>query len=114
MNKGGLGMSDTISVTLTSGKKLEFHKGVTLYEIAETVKDDYEFPIMLAKIGDALKELLYTPTQDIVNLEFIDLSKKDGMRVYQRSATFLLIVAAKRVLPECEILVNHHIAGGYF
>ncbi|MDF2612594.1 MAG: nucleoside kinase [Clostridia bacterium] len=107
-------MSEQINVVLKNGKKLHFNKGIKLFEIAEYVKQDYRFPIMLAKIGSSFKELCTALNEDVENLEFMDLSHKDGMRVYQRSATFLLIAAAKRVFPGCNILVNHHITGGYF
>ncbi len=107
-------MNDQIKVTLKNGKELRVNKGITLYEVAELVKEDYQFPIMLAKIGNSFKELCMTLDHSTEGLEFFDLSQKDGIRVYQRSATFLLIAAAKRVLPAGNIIVNHHIAGGYF
>ncbi len=107
-------MKQTIKVTLKNGKHLSYEKPVTLYQVAEAVKDDYAYPIMLAKTPTGFKELCQVVKEDLHDLEFIDLSQKDGMRVYQRSATFLLIVAAKRLKPDCNIYVNHHITGGYF
>ncbi|OOB80214.1 MAG: phosphoglycerate transporter [Epulopiscium sp. Nuni2H_MBin003] len=41
------------------------------------------------------------------------LSDKDGMKIYQRSASFLLIVAIKLLFNE-DIIINHHISDGYF
>ncbi|WP_069997540.1 nucleoside kinase [Cellulosilyticum sp. I15G10I2] len=107
-------MNKIINVTFKNGKKLQFDSGITLYKIAESIQQEYRFPIMLAKIGNSFKELCSTLNEDTKELEFIDLGQKDGMRVYQRSTTFLLISAAKRVFTGCNILVNHHITGGYF
>ena len=114
LNKGGNHMSDQVKVQLTTGQILEVEKGIKLQEIASRMQKDYPYPIMIAKMENHFKELCACVTQDIQDLEFIHLGQKDGMRVYQRSATFLLIAAAKRVLSDCHILVNHHIAGGFF
>ena len=107
-------MNNLINVILKDGSQLSFQRGSTFYDIAEKVKTTHRFPIMLAKVGNSFKELGAVFNEDLENVEFFDLSHKDGMRVYQRSAIFLLIVAAKRVFPKCNILVNHHITGGYF
>lgn len=107
-------MSKNVKVVLKNGESLFVKKGTSLQEIADQVQNSYPYPIMLAKIDNRFKELASTIEHDMINLEFIHLGEKDGMRVYQRSATFLLIAAAKRLMPACHILVNHHIGGGYF
>lgn len=107
-------MQNTIKVTFKDGYKIQVKKGITLEELAKKVATKYPFQIMLGKVGSNLKELRGTIEEDLDGFEFLDLSQKDGMRVYQRSATFLLIAAAKRLMPDCRILVNHHITGGYF
>lgn len=114
LNKGGNGVNQIVRVQLKTGQILAFNKGTTLQEVANYVQKDYLYPIMLAKIDNQFKELCSSLEYDLKDLEFIDLGAKDGMRVYQRSTTFLLIAAAKRVLQTCHILVNHHIAGGLF
>ena len=73
-----------------------------------------EYPIMLAETENSYKELASPILHDLSAVRFIYLNEKDGMRVYQRSATFLLVAAAKRIFPGRHIIVNHHIAGGYF
>lgn len=107
-------MSINVKVVLKNGETLTVEKGTTLQEVAEKVQGQYPYPIMLAKTDNHFKELCTSIEQDLKGLEFIHLGEKDGMRVYQRSATFLLIAAAKRLLSTCHIVVNHHIAGGYF
>ncbi|MBE6022720.1 MAG: nucleoside kinase [Cellulosilyticum sp.] len=107
-------MGEFIKVQIKNGPTLEVYKGETLQEIAAKVQKDYPYPIMLAKVDNHFKELCAKVEYEISDLEFIHLGEKDGMRVYQRSVTFLLIAAAKRVLKTCHIIVNHHIAGGFF
>lgn len=107
-------MSEWIRVQFKSGEIKEVQKGTTLQNLANEMQKDYPYPIMLAKTDYRFRELRSTIDKEIVDLEWIHLGHKDGMRVYQRSATFLLIAAAKRLLSQCHILVNHHITGGFF
>lgn len=107
-------MSELVCIGMKNGQKLMVDKGTTFQELAQKVQKDTTYPIMLVKTENRFKELSSKIEKDTNDLEFIDLSAKDGMRVYQRSATFLLIAAAKRILKECHIIVNHHITGGFF
>ena len=102
------------TVTLKDGVSIKVDRNTTLQQIADKVQGDYPYTIMLAKTNNNFKELGYKIKSDIIDLEFIDLKSKDGMKVYQRSATLLLVAAAKKVVPNCHIIVNHHISGGCF
>lgn len=105
---------ENISIQFKSGEEIQVPFGTTLYQLAARYQSSYQTPIVAAKYCNGLKEL-YTPLeQPVKGLEFIDLMQKDGMRIYQRTATFLLIAAAKKVFPHTTLLVNHHITGGYF
>ena len=107
-------MEEMVSVSFKDGTKLQVLKGTKLQDVAEKMQGSNLYPIMLGEIDGQYKELCTTLNEDVRGLSWIDLSQKDGMRVYQRSATLLLVAAAKRVCPNCHILVNHHITGGYF
>lgn len=107
-------MLHPVTITFKNGKTLAVECGTTLYDLAQEASIWYSTPIMLAKCGTIFKELYQPITEDLTDLEFLDLTQKDGMRVYQRSAAFLLIVAAKKLFPSTDILINHHITGGYY
>ncbi len=107
-------MSEMVRILFKDGKEIQVEKGTTFEELAEKVKGQGEYPIMLAETENSYKELASPILHDLSAVRFIYLNEKDGMRVYQRSATFLLVAAAKRIFPGRHIIVNHHIAGGYF
>lgn len=107
-------MNNKVTISFKNGKTVSLPKGTDVKDFAEQVADQYPYQIMLGKVGNSLKELRGSIYEDVEDFSFVLLNEKDGMRVYQRSATFLLIAAAKRVIPSCHILVNHHITGGYF
>lgn len=103
-----------VRILFKDGKEIQVERGTTFEELAEKAKGQGEYPIMLAETENSYKELASPILHDLSAVRFIYLNEKDGMRVYQRSATFLLVAAAKRIFPGRHIIVNHHIAGGYF
>jgi len=103
-----------ITVMLPSGEKKKVEKGKRLIDLASEFQDQHKTPIVLARVNNKYRELNNDINEDHSTIEFLDLYTKDGMRVYQRSTTFLMIVAAKNVAPHVKIRINHHINGGYF
>ncbi|MEG0013410.1 MAG: nucleoside kinase [Cellulosilyticaceae bacterium] len=105
-------MTKQVQLKLKNGETLQVEKGTTLYEMTKMLQTP--IPFVVARINNVLKELYTKIEEDITDVEFIDLAQKDGIRVYQRTATFLLVVAAKELFPKVNVIVNHHIGGGYF
>ncbi|NLI90403.1 MAG: nucleoside kinase [Epulopiscium sp.] len=103
-----------IDIILPDGSSKKIKKGEKLINIAKEEQDKHKSPIVLARVNNSFKELFSSVEEDLSHVEFLDLHTKEGMRVYQRSTTFLMIVAAKNVAPNINIRVNHHINGGYF
>ncbi len=103
-----------IDIILPDGRTKTIEKGTRLLDLAQEYQVKYKTPFVLARVNNAFKELNACITDDLSRVEFLDLHTKDGMRVYQRSATFLMIVATKNIAPHISIRVNHHINGGYF
>lgn len=97
---------ENIKVTIL-GETIEVPKGTRIQEIADRYQDRFASPIMIAKIGTVMKELRYCLRQDTI-LELLDMSHADGMRVYQRSVSFLMIVAASKVLGDNHQVVICH------
>ena len=83
-----------VRILFKDGKEIQVEKGTTFEELAEKVKGQGEYPIMLAETENSYKELASPILHDLSAVRFIYLNEKDGMRVYQRSATFLLVAAA--------------------
>ena len=107
-------MSEKVKVQFKDGSILEIQEGMDFEGLYNLVNDKSRYPVMLAQVGNAYKELSQPIMHDIKDVGFVHLDEKDGMRVYQRSVSFLLVAAAKRILPNSKVIINHHIAGGYF
>lgn len=70
--------------------------------------------ILIAAIVDGdLRELTY-PVQRDVSVRPVLLSDSDGMRIYRRSLSFLLVVAAHELFPDRKITIDHALPFGGF
>lgn len=91
------------------GEIVEFEKGTTFQELAKKVQHKFSAPVVLAKQNNRLKELT-SIVRKSDNIEFFDLTNTDGMRVYHRSVSFLMIKAVKDLLgSQTNVVVEHSI-----
>ncbi|HOL18399.1 MAG TPA: nucleoside kinase, partial [Bacillota bacterium] len=76
----------TIEVLLPGGEKVLLAGGRTLLEISEAVRHHYTAPIVAAVVENELYELS-TSLDKPAPVRFLDLTDKEGRRIYQRSLT---------------------------
>ena len=94
-------------------QKANYLHGTTLLEVANNQGIKLKSQILGAYVNNELKGLtyeIYTP----VTIEFIDISNPDGMRLYQRTFTFLLQKALKDLFPQHTLIVQHSVAKGLY
>ncbi|HSD84849.1 MAG TPA: nucleoside kinase, partial [Anaerolineae bacterium] len=106
---------ETAQVQFTNGKgAFEAPIGTILEEYVRAAYPDRWRTIVGAIIDGKLRELT-TPIRSDCKVEPIDVSSRDGMRMYRRSLTFLLIVAAHELFPTATIEIDHSLPyGGYY
>jgi uridine kinase len=106
---------ETAQVRFTNGKgAFEAPLGTILEEYIQAAYPDRWRKIVGAVIDGKLRELT-TPIRSDCSVEAIDVSSRDGMRIYRRSLTFLLIVAARELFPDAIIEIDHSLPyGGYY
>lgn len=104
----------TVQVRLGPDEIWEGPVGTTLEAFLRVARPDEADPAVAALVDGELRELTWPVTRD-VEVRPVLLSDRDGMRVYQRSLTFLLVVAARDLFPEATVTVDHSVAlGGFF
>jgi uridine kinase len=106
---------ETAQVRFTNGKgTFEAPIGTPLEEYVRAAYPDRWRTIVGGVINGKLSELT-TPITADCSVESIDVSSRDGMRIYRRSLTFLLITAARELLPTATIEIEHSLPfGGYY
>jgi len=102
-----------VDVLLPGGKALEVAGGRSLLEIGEEVSRFYPSPIVAALVDNELSELTAVIEKPAV-IQFLDLTAREGARVYQRSLTLLLIHAVYELFPEAAIKVEHSLGKGLY
>ena len=96
------------------GREMQITEGMTFGELAKEFQGEFSSAIMLAKQGNMLKELDYEIKEND-DITFLDLTTKDGMRVYHRGVSFLLVKAARDILGEdARVVVEHSLRGNVY
>jgi len=101
------------NVTVTvEGKEYSILAGTSL----EKIKNDLynrKKSIVAAYVNNEIKELTYQVTENC-KVSFVDLSTADGVRIYERSLTFLLVKAFHDIFPGETIEICHSVSKGLF
>lgn len=106
-------MNKEIGLCIMGDNIQKYAEETTLETLSKQYKHMCNSDIVAAMVNNELSELKEKAV-DNSYIEFIDLTNQDGMRIYQRSMSFLLIYAAREVLGECKVLVEHSIGRSYY
>lgn len=94
-------MGRTISFILED-KKMTCEEGTTLYEISEKYKNEYPYPVIVAKVNGIIQEF-YHEVEEGATVELLMTNDIDGAKVYQRGVSMLLLKAIHDEIPEAEL-----------
>ena len=103
----------SVKIILPEGKIEIVPGGRTLLEINGDFRQLYPSPVVAALVNNKLQELSYV-VPDGAQVEFLDLASKEGMRIYHRSLTFLLIHATYELFPQASVKVEHSLSKGLY
>jgi len=95
------------------GTEKELELNYSLEALAKSVQKEDEPLIVAAKVNNKLRELSYKLEED-AEIEFIDLSYSDGVRIYQRSLSFIFIRAAMELFDGLHVNIAHSLSKGLF
>jgi uridine kinase len=103
-----------VQARLPDGRIFESPPGTTLKSILEAA-DGSETPSVAAIVNGRLREL-WTPLQADADVIPVTPADTEGMRIYRRSLSFLMLTAAAEVFPSAEIFIEHSAttSGAYF
>ncbi len=111
---GRLGRADTVEVHLADGRIFEGDPGTTLEEFACVANPLPDLPIVAALVEGELQELSMPVLCDL-DVRWIDMSQTDGMRIYRRSLTFLMVAAVSELFTGARVHVDYSMTfGGFF
>ena len=106
-------MPNQLTITIND-KKMTIEKGTQLSTLVPQFQPNFKFPIIAAHVNNELWELRKKIIDDC-EIQFLDMTTKAAYRVYQRSAVFLMLYAAKSVLgKKTRITVQHSLNKNYY
>lgn len=96
-----------------NGVSKEFQEGITLQEALKDFEFDQPYRIVSAKVNNVSQGLRFRVYNNR-DVEFVDIRDASGMRVYDRSLSFLLYKATIEVFPDAKIRMEHPISNGCY
>ena len=101
-------------VTVTvHGEHYEYPAGSTLLQISKAFSASYSTPIVAATINNDVKDI-YTPVTEDCAVGFFDVSSEHGYKVFQRSLLFVMIMAARELFPNGQVISQHSLSKGLY
>ncbi len=91
----------------------EYPKETTLAEIAKDLNITLKAPIIGALVNNKVAELSYEVYHP-KNIEFIDVTHPEGLRLYMRSLNFILYKAVKDLYPQARLTIEYSISKGIY
>ncbi len=87
--------------------------GTLLEDYVKAAYPDRWRTIVAALVNHKLSEL-FNPIYTDCTVTPLDVSNRDGMRIFRRSLVFVLVAAARELFPEASIYVDHSLPFGGF
>lgn len=103
-----------VQVRFPDGRAFDGPAGTSIEAFVQVAEPQVEGTVVAALMNNRLRELSHELHSD-ADLVPISMADSDGVRIYRRSLSFLLIAAATELFPERSIYVNHSMPfGGYY
>jgi uridine kinase len=104
----------TAQISFPDGHIFEAPVGTPLESYFHAALGDAPVPFIAALVNGELRELTHRIWTDAA-VEPLFLSDSDGIRIYRRSLSFLLITVVRELFPEASVFVDHSLPfGGFF
>lgn len=102
-----------VKISVEGSGEIGVKAGTTPREILQQVGIKTKHAVIAARFNNKVRELK-SPLEEDGSLGFITLDTPDGMSVYRRSLTFVMIRAAREVLDNPRVYVRHSLSKGYY
>ncbi|PLV59451.1 nucleoside kinase [Thermotoga sp. KOL6] len=106
-------MREIVLVSKIDNRKITLKEGENLFKIADEYQKYFKYKILAARVNNRIVELFRAPDRG-GELEFLDLTDKDGLRIYQRGLVFLASLAIKKLNSNWKLKVLHSLGKGIY
>ncbi len=96
-----------------NGESKQFKSGVSLIDIYEGFGLKMPYDIVAARVNNEVVGLTFRIYRN-KDVEFLDITSQDGIRVYVHSLTFVMMKAMHELFPDRVIRLENPISNGYY
>ncbi len=96
------------------GETLTVEVPVRVEEFVPRFQTSHKAQIVAALVNNELKELGQKIEAPCTTVRFLDLTSEDGIRIYQRSLSFVFIRATMEIFYGCRVKVHHSLSKGLY
>lgn len=104
---------NNLDVTINGIGNLKVKNGTKIKDILKIVNNLEHRNYLCVRIDNEIKHLDYK-LQESRDIELLDLTDKDGIRVYTRTLTFILIKALYDLFPKSIVSIEHSLSKGLY
>ena len=101
------------NITLPDGKKINFKKNVTGFEIAEKISKSLSKQALIISVDGELKDLSFSIQKDS-NVKIITNKDKDGIDVIRHDAAHIMAMAVQELFPGTQVTIGPVIENGFY
>jgi len=87
---------------------IDVKKGVKVVELLKNEIETSKHPIIACRFNNEVKSLNYEVNSD-GNIELIDITNKDGMRIYKRGLIYIISKAFSELYPEALLTIDYQL-----
>lgn len=98
---------------LINEEKHAITSGTKVIDLLNSLKLDPEYPVVAVKINNHIRDL-NTAIEEDAEIKLMDMASEAGLRIYRRSATFILIKAGRELFPGRQLIVKHSLSNGLY
>lgn len=106
-------MNNKVKITLPDGSVKEYDKGITPYQIAESISGRLAKEALVSKINGKVRDLR-TPINEDSQVQILTFDDEEGRHTYWHSSSHLMAHAVKALYPEAKFGVGPAIDGGFY
>ena len=92
-------------VITINNKPYTYENGTTL----EAIMKDLSIKAYAATVNNRMRELTYEVKRDSV-VQFLDLSNRDAIKVYESTLRFIILMAIRNLYPNSSVKYNYSIS----
>lgn len=96
-----------------NGESREFQVGTSLIQIYESLNLNMRYRAIAALVNNEVVGLTFKVYQN-KDIEFLDITSEEGMRMYVRSLTFVMMKAMHELFPGRVVRFENPISNGYY